>query len=141
MTNTRYRGDCPIPLANMIADIWKRFQAELFPNLAQNLGPLTANHQRFVTFLDMKPVAAFVKMHSLGRGRPLSRRCFMTGGTYTPTNTVIANGSTGCFSISGLSGQDIRNCLYGRTSFGASGNSEQNTFRNNATRTSLGVAN
>jgi len=45
----------------------------------------------------------------------LARRCFMTGGTYTPTHTDHLTGNTGCFSISGLSFQDIRNCLCGRS--------------------------
>ena len=63
-----------MPLANTIADIWKRFQGELFPNLTQDLGPLTANHQRFVAVLDLKPVEAFIQTHSSGRGRPLEDR-------------------------------------------------------------------
>jgi len=61
-------------LANTIADIWKRFQGELFPNLTQDLGPLTPNHRRFVMVLDMKPIEAFVKTHAFGRGRPLADR-------------------------------------------------------------------
>ncbi|MCY4202939.1 MAG: hypothetical protein OXD38_10095, partial [Aestuariivita sp.] len=63
-----------MPLSNTIADIWKRFQGELFPNLTQDLGPLTANHQRFVTVLDLKPVETFIQTHSSGRGRPLEDR-------------------------------------------------------------------
>ncbi|MCY4153604.1 MAG: hypothetical protein OXE94_15440 [Aestuariivita sp.] len=63
-----------MPLANTIADIWKRFQGELFPNLTQDLGPLTPNHQRFVTVLDLKPVETFIQTHSSGRGRPLEDR-------------------------------------------------------------------
>ncbi|MCY4203969.1 MAG: transposase, partial [Aestuariivita sp.] len=63
-----------MPLSNTIAGIWNRFQGELFPNLAENLGPLTANHQRFVTVLDLKPVETFIQTHSYGRGRPLADR-------------------------------------------------------------------
>ncbi|MCY4151863.1 MAG: hypothetical protein OXE94_06455 [Aestuariivita sp.] len=63
-----------MPLANTIADIWKQFQKELFPTLAPDLGPLTANHQHFVTVLDLKPVEAFIQTHSSGRGRPLADR-------------------------------------------------------------------
>ena len=76
-----------------------------------------------------------------GESRPLMRRCFMTGGTYTPTNTVIDNGSTGCFSISPRTPQDVRNCLCGRSGWWTTGNSTENTARNNATKTSLGCAN
>ena len=60
-----------MPLSNTIADIWKRFQGELFPNLTPDLGPLTPNHQRLVTVLDLKPVTTVVKTPSVGRGRPL----------------------------------------------------------------------
>jgi len=55
-----------------------------------------------------------------GESRPLMRRCFMTGGTYTPTNTTFP-GSTGCFSISPLTPQDVRNCLCGRGNTGTVG--------------------
>ena len=30
-----------MPLTNAIAGIWNRFQGELFPNLAEDLGPVT----------------------------------------------------------------------------------------------------
>ena len=63
-----------MPLASTIADIWNRFQGELFPTLAQDLGPLTENHQRFVAVLDLKPVETFIQAHSSGRGRPLADR-------------------------------------------------------------------
>ena len=63
-----------MPLANTIADIWNRFQGELLPNLTQDLGPLTADHQRFVTVLDMKPVETFIQTYSSGRGRPFADR-------------------------------------------------------------------
>ena len=51
--------------------------------------------------------------------RPLLRRCFMTGGTYTITNLSVVNGSNGCFSISPLTPQDARNCLCGRGATGS----------------------
>ncbi len=63
-----------MPLTNTIAGIWNRFQGELFPNLAEDLGRLTENHQRFVAVLDMKPVETFIQTHSSGRGRPLADR-------------------------------------------------------------------
>ena len=61
-------------LSNTIADIWNRFKGELFPTLTQDLGSLTANHQRFVAVLDLKPVETFIQTHSYGRGRPLADR-------------------------------------------------------------------
>ena len=77
LPNTRHRRGCPIPLSNTISDLWNRFQAELFPNLAADLGLLTANHQRFVAVLAMKPVEAVITTNSYRRGRPLAdRRAF-----------------------------------------------------------------
>ena len=64
VSNTKYREGCPISFSNTINDIWNRFQAELFPTLAPDLGPLTANHQRFVAVLDRKPVETFIQTHS-----------------------------------------------------------------------------
>ncbi len=47
-----------------------------------------------------------------------ARRCFMTGGTYTIAANPIASGptqgSTGCFTITPLTQQDVRNCWCGR---------------------------
>ncbi len=47
-----------------------------------------------------------------------ARRCFMTGGTYTISAGAIASGptegSTGCYTISPLTQQDVRNCWCGR---------------------------
>ena len=47
---------------------------ELFPNLAEDLGRLTENHQHFLAVLDMKPVETLIQTHSSGRGRPLEDR-------------------------------------------------------------------
>ncbi len=47
-----------------------------------------------------------------------ARRCFMTGGTYTIAAKPIASGptegSTGCYTISPLTQQHVRNCWCGR---------------------------
>ncbi len=44
-----------------------------------------------------------------------SRRCFMTGGTYTMNVAPNTSGqSSGCFSISPLTIQHVRNCWCGR---------------------------
>ena len=55
----------------------------------------------------------FARASGFGESRPLTRLCFMTGGTYTPTNITFP-GSTGCFSISPRTPQDVKNCLCGR---------------------------
>ncbi len=46
-----------------------------------------------------------------------ARRCFMTGGSYTMTVAPNTQGqSSGCFTISPLTQQDVRNCWCGRKS-------------------------
>ena len=75
-----------------------------------------------------------------GESRPLLRRCFMTGGTYTPSNESGQPGfnsqlSSGCFSISPRTFQDIRNCLCGRSRIWT------NDAQNTAQRRTLGCAN
>ncbi|MCY4228124.1 MAG: hypothetical protein OXF20_10635 [Gammaproteobacteria bacterium] len=75
-----------------------------------------------------------------GEARPFLRRCFMTGGTYTPSNEsgqpgFVANTTSGCFSISPLTRLDVRNCLCGRSRLW--NDNDQNT----AQRRSLGCAN
>ncbi|MCY4289529.1 MAG: hypothetical protein OXC63_13180 [Aestuariivita sp.] len=75
-----------------------------------------------------------------GEARPLLRRCFMTGGTYTPANEsgqpgFVANTTSGCFSISPRTPQDIRNCLCGRSRIW------NNDAQNTAARAALGCAN
>ena len=47
-------------------------------------------------------------------GQTLARRCFMTGGSYTMTVDPAAGQTSGCFSISPLTQQHVRNCLCGR---------------------------
>ena len=69
----------------------------------------------------------------------LERRCFMTGGTYTPSNESGQDGyssqlSSGCFSISPRTFQDIRNCLCGRSRIWT------NDAQNTAQRRTLGCA-
>ncbi|MCY4347743.1 MAG: hypothetical protein OXC17_13250 [Aestuariivita sp.] len=70
-----------------------------------------------------------------GEGRPFVRRCFMTGGTYTPANATLdtSMGSTGCFSITPLTFHDVRNCLCGRGNTGTVGsqNYDYTSLRSN----------
>ncbi|MCY3997557.1 MAG: hypothetical protein OXF07_15585 [Rhodobacter sp.] len=75
-----------------------------------------------------------------GEGNPLTVRCFMTGGTYTPSNEsgqpgYVANTTSGCFSISPRTHQDVRNCLCGRSRIW------NDDAQNTAARTGLGCAN
>ena len=75
-----------------------------------------------------------------GEANPLLRRCFMTGGTYTLNNESGQPGfsnlnSSGCFSISPLTHQDVRNCLCGRSRIW------NDNAQNTAQRCTLGCAN
>ncbi|MCY4313372.1 MAG: hypothetical protein OXD44_06720, partial [Gammaproteobacteria bacterium] len=75
-----------------------------------------------------------------GESRPLLRRCFMTGGTYTPNNEsgqpgFVANTTSGCFSISPLTRLDVRNCLCGRSRIW------NDDTQNTTARQNLGCAN
>ncbi|MCY4238963.1 MAG: hypothetical protein OXC93_11535 [Rhodospirillaceae bacterium] len=59
----------------------------------------------------------YVEVRAVPQGRPvqvLARRCFMTGGTYTMTVAPATGQTSGCFSISPLTQQHVRNCLCGR---------------------------
>jgi hypothetical protein len=47
-----------------------RLQGDLFPFLAENLGPLGPKYQQLVTVIEMVPVDAFLPRWGSGRGRP-----------------------------------------------------------------------
>ena len=104
----------------------------------QDLIALTTSH----TLSPKTPYVVTLETSASGFGeaRPLLRRCFMTGGTYTPSNEsgqpgFVANTTSGCFSISPRTFQDIRNCLCGRSRIWT------NDAQNTAQRRTLGCAN
>ncbi len=57
-----------------IKNFWNRFQGELFPALAEEVGPLLETHKRFVTVLDLVKVECFVSEVWNGPGRPQEDR-------------------------------------------------------------------
>ena len=60
-----------MPLNSTIRDLWCRFQGELFPGLANGVGPLSKRHRRFVAVLDAVPVEPYVAgLCRVWRGRP-----------------------------------------------------------------------
>ena len=61
-------------LGSTLSDIWHRFQGELFPALAEEVGPLLEVHKRFVTALDLVRVERFVGEVWNGPGRPQEDR-------------------------------------------------------------------
>ena len=63
-----------MPLRERISASWCHIQGYLFPWLQAEVGPLTDNHKRVVTVLEMVRVEAFVQMRDGGPGRPLDDR-------------------------------------------------------------------
>ena len=49
-----------------------------------------------------------------GTGQIMARRCFMTGGTYTMNVNPASGQTSGCFSISPRTIEDVHNCWCGR---------------------------
>ena len=102
----------------------------------------TAAPTTFSGLSEKTPYVAVIYTTASGFGasNPLLSRCFMTGGTYTPSNEsgqpgFVANTTSGCFSISPRTFQDIRNCLCGRARIW------NDDDRNTAQRRELGCAN
>jgi hypothetical protein len=63
-----------MPLGERLAKGWDHIQAFLFPMLREEVGPLTIQHERLVTVLDMARVETFVQMSAGQPGRPLEDR-------------------------------------------------------------------
>src|SRR5207302_6029358 len=63
-----------MPLREQISASWCHIQGHLFPWLQAEVGPLTDNHKRLVTVLEMVRVEAVVSMRDGGPGRPLDDR-------------------------------------------------------------------
>ena len=64
-------------LGGFIAERWQRFQEELFPFLAEAVGPLGERHRRFVAVLDLVPAESFLPCGRGGVGRPSADRSAM----------------------------------------------------------------
>lgn len=63
-----------MPLRQQLSDALRHIQANLFPWLRAEIGPLTTDHQRVVTVLGFVRVEVHVPMHLGGPGRPLKDR-------------------------------------------------------------------
>ena len=61
-------------LCDLHSDTQYRFQGELFPALAEEVGPLSERHRHFVAVLDLVPLELFVHCDHSGVGRPLGDR-------------------------------------------------------------------
>ncbi len=61
-------------MREMLTSTWTHIQGFLFPMLREEVGPLTAQHERLVTVLDVARIEAFVRMWPGLPGRPLDDR-------------------------------------------------------------------
>ena len=61
-------------LGEFVSDAWHRFQGELFPFLADGVGPLGRTHRRFVAVLDLAPVERHLHYDHRGVGHPPADR-------------------------------------------------------------------
>ena len=63
-----------MPLHGMLTSTWDHIQGFLFPMLREEVGPLTAQHERLVVVLGMARIEAFVRMWPSLPGRPQDDR-------------------------------------------------------------------
>ncbi len=63
-----------MPVGKFVSDAWHRFQGELFPFLAEEVGPLGEIHRRFVAVPDLAPVEGHVLYDHRGVGHPPADR-------------------------------------------------------------------
>lgn len=63
-----------MPLGKTLSDFWHRVQGDLFPFLAEELGPLDGTTKRLIAVLEMVQIESFVSTWSGFPGRPPSDR-------------------------------------------------------------------
>ena len=61
-------------MRGMLTSTWSHIQGFLFPTLREEVGPLTPQHERLVTVLDVARIEAFVRMWPNLPGRPAADR-------------------------------------------------------------------
>ena len=61
-------------LRETLTNTWNHIQGFLFPMLREEVGPLTAQHERLIIVLDVATIEAFVQMWPELPGRPLEDR-------------------------------------------------------------------
>ncbi|MCY4243233.1 MAG: transposase [Rhodobacter sp.] len=61
-------------VGEFVSEAWHRIQGELFPFLAEEVGPLGESHRRFVAVLDLAPVGRHLHYDHRGVGHPPADR-------------------------------------------------------------------
>ena len=59
-----------MPLGERLAASWDHIQGHLFPRLTAEVGPLSDNHKRFITVIEMLGIEGHVQMRDGRPGRP-----------------------------------------------------------------------
>ena len=113
-------GDTPAPAsARVFYEVFKADKGQRQVGARANLssGGQVGTRTESVTVLSAK-TSYYVEVTVTATGIPeqvFARRCFMTGGTYTMNVAPGTEGqNSGCFSISPLTQQHVRNCWCGR---------------------------
>ncbi len=81
-----------MPLDESLSDYWRRLQGELFPALAEALGPLGERHRHLVTVLELVRPEAFIGHAHGAVGRPKKdraalARCFLAKAVFNLSET------------------------------------------------------
>jgi hypothetical protein len=63
-----------MPLLKLLSSTWHHIQASLFPQLREEVGPLTDQHKRVIVVFDVARIEAFVEVWSGFPGRPPADR-------------------------------------------------------------------
>ena len=61
-------------VGEFVSEAWRRVQGELFPFLAEEVGPLGRTHRRFVAVLELAPVGRHLHYGHRGVGHPPADR-------------------------------------------------------------------
>src|ERR1700704_2731955 len=84
-----------MPLRETLSNTWDHIQGFLFPRLREEIGPLTAQHERLVIVLEVAKIEAFVQMWPGLPGRPpqdrhaLARAFVAKAGLDLPTTSSL----------------------------------------------------
>ena len=73
-TTYREKAVAPMPMSQSISDRWRRFQGELFPQLAEEVGRMSERHQQLVSVLEFAPPETCIPGLAGLPGRPRQDR-------------------------------------------------------------------
>jgi hypothetical protein len=110
-------------MREMLTSAWTHIQGFLFPMLRETVGPLTEQHERLVTVLDVARIEAFVQMWPGLPGRPLAdrhalARAFVTKAVLNlPTTLALIDRLAADATLRRLCGFDGRSAVPSESTF------------------------